>query len=423
MFADKLAAGPGLPNRMAPNTAACFILSGAALALLSSDGPGRLAWSQALALPAAVISLTALVGYAYGAKRLYAVGSFIPMAANTAAAFFLLSLGTLLSRPGQGVARPCVSAGPGGVLLRLLAPSTLVIMVALGWLRLLGERAGLYGAEFGTALHVILCWLVIAWLLWRVASALDQTAEVRVRAEERVRSYAARLEAANKELESFSYSVSHDLRAPLRAVDGFSQILAEDCGDKLDDRGRDHLRRVREGCRRMAELIDGLLELSRVTRREMRREPVDLAALGRAVARQLSGSAPERNVEFIMPDKLPVRGDPTLLRAVLDNLIANAWKFTGNRQGARIELGVCAKNGVEACFVRDNGAGFDMAYADKLFGAFQRLHSTSEFPGWGVGLATVWRIVGRHGGRVWAEGSVGQGATFYFTLGGGHETE
>jgi len=226
----------------------------------------------------------------------------------------------------------------------------------------------------------------------------------------------AELEAANKELEAFAYSVSHDLRAPLRAMDGFSLALLEDYTGRLDAEGQDYLRRVRAATRTMAQLIDDLLDLSRVTRAEMRRDAVDLGPLAQSIAAELQTMQPERQVEVIIADGLNTRGDPRLLRVVLENLLSNAWKFTGQQPQARIAFGLAEQNGQTAYFVRDNGAGFDMAYADKLFGVFQRLHRADEFPGTGVGLATVQRIIHRHGGRVWAEGAVGQGATFYFTL-------
>jgi light-regulated signal transduction histidine kinase (bacteriophytochrome) len=220
----------------------------------------------------------------------------------------------------------------------------------------------------------------------------------------------------NRELEAFSYSVSHDLRAPLRAIDGFSQALVEDCGEQLDDSARDYLRRIRAATKRMADLIDDLLDLSRVTRREMRREPVDLSALASAIGSQLQRSEPARRVDLVVRPGLVARGDPHLLRLLLENLLGNAWKFTGGRAEARVEFGATEAHGGVAYFVRDDGVGFDMAYADKLFGAFQRLHAADEFPGTGIGLATVQRIVHRHGGRVWAESVVGGGATFYFSL-------
>jgi PAS domain S-box-containing protein len=226
----------------------------------------------------------------------------------------------------------------------------------------------------------------------------------------------AELESLNKELEAFSYSVSHDLRAPLRAVDGFSQALLEDAGDKLDKTGRQHLTRVRAAAQRMGMLIDDLIKLARVTRTEMNVEPVDLSAIARTVAEELKQSAPSRQVEIEVAPGLNAQGDPRLLRVALENLLGNAWKFTAGRTPARIAFGQEQLDGAPAYFVRDNGVGFDMAYAGKLFGAFQRLHDARDFAGTGIGLATVQRIIHKHGGRIWAESQPDKGATFRFTL-------
>jgi PAS domain S-box-containing protein len=233
--------------------------------------------------------------------------------------------------------------------------------------------------------------------------------------EGRVRERTAQLEAALHELETFSYSVSHDLRAPLRAIDGFSQALLEDYGGALDARGRGYLDRVRHGARRMGELIDDLLTLARVMRTELSRETVDLSALAREVIEELRRAQPNRSPTVTIDTGLLASGDPSLLRSLLSNLLGNAWKFSGTRQAACIEFGVHAGQ-PPVYFVRDNGVGFDMTYADKLFGPFSRLHNPDEFEGTGIGLATVHRIVSRHGGRVWAESAPEQGATFYFTL-------
>lgn len=256
------------------------------------------------------------------------------------------------------------------------------------------------------------------------------------------------LELSNKELEAFSYSVSHDLRAPLRSIDGFSQALVEDYAGKLDATGKDYLQRMRAAAQRLGELIDALLVLSRVTRGEVHRERVDLSALAQAIAGELQRREPERRAEFVIAEGLAATGDRRLLHLALENLLGNAWKFTARRPAARIEFGRVStaehpegartprgcpsaesiasegaglsaiRNPQSAIyFVRDNGAGFDMAYADKLFEAFQRLHAQAEFGGTGIGLATVRRIIYRHGGTIWAEGVPDQGATFYFTLG------
>ena len=240
--------------------------------------------------------------------------------------------------------------------------------------------------------------------------------------EERVADRTAELQAVNKELEAFSYSVSHDLRAPLRHIDGFSQALLEDYTDKLDDAGKGYLREVRGASQEMAQLIDDVLQLARVTRSEMRREVVNLSDLARAIAAELKKREPKRKVILNLKEDLTTRGDKRLLRIVLNNLLGNAWKFTAKRTEGQITLGREQKNGESTYFIRDNGAGFDMAYVGKLFGAFQRLHTAGEFEGTGIGLATVQRIVYRHGGRVWAEGAVNEGATFYFTLPNSKET-
>jgi signal transduction histidine kinase len=226
----------------------------------------------------------------------------------------------------------------------------------------------------------------------------------------------AQLEAANKELESFSYSVSHDLRAPLRSIDGFSQALLEDYGETLDAPGRHYLQRVRAATQRMAQLIDDLLSLARVTRSELHREAVDLSMLARSITAELQQREPQRQVECAIVEGVVAQGDRRLLQVVLENLLGNAWKFTGVHPCAHIEFGALTHEGQVAYYVRDDGAGFDMTYAGKLFGAFQRLHAMTEFSGNGIGLATVQRVIHRHGGRIWAEGAVEQGATFYFTL-------
>jgi PAS domain S-box-containing protein len=225
-----------------------------------------------------------------------------------------------------------------------------------------------------------------------------------------------RLAATNRELETFSYSVSHDLRSPLRSIDGFSQALLEDYSDKLDEKGRDYLGRLRGASQKMGELIDGLLKLSRLTRAEMHEEPVDLSALAEEIAAELQETQPRHRVKFIIAKQLTARGDTQLLRVLLENLLGNAWKFTGKTPHARIEFGATRNNGRKTYFVKDNGVGFDMTYVDRLFGAFQRLHDSNEFPGTGIGLATVRRIINRHGGTIRAEGAPGKGATFYFTL-------
>jgi two-component system, sensor histidine kinase and response regulator len=225
------------------------------------------------------------------------------------------------------------------------------------------------------------------------------------------------LEHKNRELESFSYAVSHDLRAPLRRIESFARALTESQADKLDATGVRFLDRIREASQQMSQLIDDVLHLSRLTRAELRDQELDLSALVGMILERLKEAEPDRNVEVKIRPGVIATGDAQLLRIALHNLLENAWKFTGKQPAARIEFGVTSIAGEPTFFVRDNGAGFDMNYVERLFGPFQRLHLTSEFPGTGIGLATVQRIIHRHGGRVWAEGTVGQGATFHFTIG------
>jgi len=242
-----------------------------------------------------------------------------------------------------------------------------------------------------------------------VANSARELAETRA-------AFGEELERKNSELEAFSYSVSHDLRAPLRSIDGFSQLLLQDVAGKLDGKGEDYLRRVCESAQRMGEIIDDLLSLSRVGLAELRRDRIDLSGIAHDVFEELGKQHPNRKVELRIAERLPAEADSRLMRVAFDNLLGNAWKFTAKVPAGQIEIGAEQKQGGTVFFVRDNGAGFDMSYAENLFRPFQRLHSESEFPGTGIGLATVHRIIERHGGRIWAEGAVGHGATFYFTI-------
>jgi light-regulated signal transduction histidine kinase (bacteriophytochrome) len=225
-----------------------------------------------------------------------------------------------------------------------------------------------------------------------------------------------KLQVANEELETFSYSVSHDLRAPLRSIDGFSMALFEDYYSKLDDSAKDHIKRIRASTKHMGQLIDDMLSLSKVARYELKQEEVDLSGLAGEVMCQLIDNEPTRDIDITIKDTPRVMGDATLLQAVLENLFSNTWKFTKNTNNPCIEFGCLQKDGEDVYYVRDNGIGFDMKYSNKLFGTFNRLHKQEDYEGTGIGLATVKRIIKRHGGKVWADSKVGNGATFYFTL-------
>jgi two-component system, sensor histidine kinase and response regulator len=254
-------------------------------------------------------------------------------------------------------------------------------------------------------------------LLRRQAALLAQSEQAALELADARAELVRDLEHKNRELESFSYAVSHDLRAPLRRIDSFTRAVLESQGERLDEAGRKFLGRVREASQQMAELVDDVLYLARVSRAEMRDHDVELSDLVAMIVSRQQEAEPGRSVEVKIRPGVVVTGDGQLLRIALENLLDNAWKFTSKQPEARIEFGMTQSAGEPAYFIRDNGAGFDMTYAARLFGPFQRLHSQDDFPGTGIGLATVQRIIHRHGGRVWAEGLVGQGATFYFTLG------
>jgi PAS domain S-box-containing protein len=246
--------------------------------------------------------------------------------------------------------------------------------------------------------------------------AEEQVRQLNAELEQRVRSRTAELETAVRELDAFAYSVSHDLRAPLRSLHGFSQVLLEDYGDRLDDEGRQYLDRIQANVARMGQLIDDLLRLSRATRTSLSRTTVDVSALALEVLDELRLAEPGRQVESVVADGLVATGDSHLIKLALDNLLSNAWKFTGKREHAVIEVGTARQDGEQVFHVRDNGAGFDMRYASKLFDPLQRLHTAAEFEGNGIGLAIVQRVVSRHGGRIWAESEQGKGAMFFFTF-------
>jgi two-component system sensor histidine kinase/response regulator len=254
-------------------------------------------------------------------------------------------------------------------------------------------------------------------LLRRQAKLLAESEQAALELAETRAELVRDLEHKNRELESFSYAVSHDLRAPLRRIDSFSRAVLESQGDRLDEAGQRFLSRVREASQHMSRLIDDVLHLSRVTRADLRDQEVDLSGIASLILTRLQESEPERKLDAKVRPGVLVTGDSQLLKIVMENLLENAWKFTAKEPESRIEFGMMQAGGEATYFVRDNGAGFDMTYTDRLFGPFQRLHPQGEFPGNGIGLATVQRIIHRHGGRVWAEGLVGQGATFYFTMG------
>jgi signal transduction histidine kinase len=416
LFHDRLLAVPYGPNRMAPNTALCLLLIGGALALLDVR-LGRGAYpTQSLAMLTGVFGLITVSGYAYGEPGLAQVRPYLPMALNTAAAFLALAAGVVAARPAQGFMALLTTERPAGALCRRLLGATVATLLLLGWLCFRGFEAGFYDAGLAFAGFAVVSVGILCAISWRIAVSLDETDCERMRAFDVLAAQRVALEAANQDLEAFSYSVSHDLRAPLRAIDGFARILEEDHAAGLDAEGRRVLKVIRDNVTQMGRLIDDLLALGRTGRKELETTTIDMTALVAEVIAEIRCEEPLHPIRVRVAALAPAAGDPGMVRQVLANLLRNAWKFTRGRAEPAVEV-TCVPNGTEVTYaVRDNGAGFDMAHADKLFGIFQRLHRTDEFEGNGIGLALVRRIVERHGGRVWAEAAPDRGAAFYFTL-------
>jgi signal transduction histidine kinase len=454
---------PHSPARMAAGTAVNFILLGASLLLLDAPSSRSRKLSEFLAFATGSISLVALTGYVYGTQPFNGYTLYHSMSFPTSVCFVLLVVAELASRPRRGWVAVCLGNGTGAIVARRLAPVAIATPIVLGWLRMGAQALGWVNVEGGialmTAAQVIILSAIVLWTVQVLQGVDDERELARTslqQSEERYRLRSLELEASNKELEAFAYSVSHDLRSPLRGIDGFSRILQEEFGEQIGATGRHYTQRICSATQHMSEVIDDLLRLSRVTRDPLQRQAIDLTQLAEEIARNLQANEPGREVRFEISPNLRAHGDSRLVRLALENLIGNAWKFTRKRPDARIEFGRWAGNGngsnvtkhvaatssangsvtgsangaaigfahgaqpaaAAAFFVRDNGAGFDPAHAGQLFGVFQRLHRTAEFPGTGIGLATVQRIVQRHGGKVWGEGAIEKGATFSFTLPG-----
>lgn len=397
-------------------TALGFFLTGCALLLLDRKTPDGNRPAHTIVLIASTISAIALVGFLYHVQPLYHPGDYQYLALYIPLLFLLISAGILCATPDGTFMQIVVSDGVGSHVLRRLLPPLVALLVFLSWLRLAGQRASFFENDVGTAVMVIVHILIFTGLVFGIAFSLNRSDGQRQLLERRIHERTLMLEAANRELETFAYSVAHDLRAPLRAIDGLSLATIQDYSDKLDQNAKESLERVRENAQRMNQLINGLLELSRMSRAQMHPTSIDLTQMARQIVADLREREPSREVEISIADGLTAKGDASLLGSVIENLLNNAWKFSARKPMAKIEFGKKMERAQPVFFVRDNGIGFDMNYADKLFSPFQRLHSRADFAGHGIGLATVQRVIHRHGGRIWAESKLEQGATFYFTL-------
>lgn len=411
------------PGRMSVMTAVSFMLVGSALVLLH---PMPIA-AQGLAIIIGIIALLALVGYMYNVNSLYSIVPFSSMALHTACSFLATSIAILAQTTDYSFMKTSVSDTAGGVVIRWLLPLSFAVIIGSNLLRFQGQYMGLYDFAFGAAIVTVFVMVVLAIVIIYIGNYLHQVDLKRLNVEaalqqshseleQRVIERTAQLEHANKELEAFSYSISHDLRAPLRAISGFSQIIAEDYEDLLPQEGRESLDIISKEVNRLENMIEKLLIFSRFNQVPLNKATVDMNALVADVLNELHDEQSGRDIEFILGDLPPANADEALLHQVLTNLLSNALKYTRNNSHTIIEVGYDKSPSETIYFVKDNGVGFNIDYAKKLFGVFQRMHSESQFEGTGVGLSIVARIIHRHGGRVWADAEVNKGATFYFTL-------
>lgn len=415
-------------GHMSPVASGSYLLLG--LGLLASMIEKKRQWAAQSTVVmgggAFMVGLVGTLGYVYGSPLLYG-STTRPIALLATLSLSLLGLSmTFATGPGSWPANTMVGTSVKARLLRTFPPIAAFIVLVICWLFRQTEDSSnpaivasiIALASTGIVVMVVSkVAAVIGGEVDKSSSELKAAEESLLVLNEQLRLRTIELSSVNKELEAFSYSVSHDLRAPLTHIDGYASILSSEYESKLDEKGNGYLARLRASTQRMNNLIDDLLQLSRVAMSEIQVQAVDLSEITKAIVARLKMDDPKRNVNFTVAVSAPARGDPKLVEIVLENLLNNSWKFTSKKGDARIEFGWTSAGGRTVYFVKDDGAGFEMKHMDRLFTAFQRLHSTSEFPGTGVGLATVRRIITRHGGEIWAEGEVNKGATFYFTLG------
>ncbi len=418
--------GAAHPGRIAPLAIPIFEILGICLLTMTSTKSLWRMLASTLALLVIVACMAILLGYVLGASELYtATGRFSPIAANTALGSLLLGSGIVFTNLPAGPLRRLTSPYLGGVMLREMLPVIVALTTAILWLRLMAQSAGLFiSVEFGVASAGVAIMISMAVILIWYAGVLDRLDGARRRGDEQLRklqatldqSRARSLEAANREFQEFFYSMSHVLRAPLRAIHGYAQITLDDLGDTLGSAGQRLLGMMQSSTEEMGELLDGILAFLRLGWQTMTIVPVNMRRHVDTAIGHLHSKTAGRTVEFAIGDLPDAQADAGMVQQIWLTLIDNAIKFTATRNAARIVVGAQRDGDRTIYFVKDNGAGFDMQYAGKLFGVFQRLHDTTQFPGTGIGLAIVNRIVARHGGHVWAEGKSDEGAAFYFSL-------
>ena len=428
LFPDRLKDVPFGPNHMAPNTAFAFLLlGGAILAIARRDGRGR-NLSQGLGVILAAYAFFGLLGYLFHFVSLYRVAAHIPMAVPTILGFLFASIGVLCLDPKSGPMSLVFSESTGGAMARRLLPVVILVPTVAAWLRLQTRPDG-YLDLIASITQLTLANVIIAsTAVYFASKRLDGEDRKRKSAEEEIsrlnqslQRQTERLKTANEGLEAFSYSVSHDLRAPLRHVTGYMDMLKRSLEGKLEDdsggKAARHMVVITEAVKRMGALIDDLLEFAKLERAQLRMAPLSMEDLVRESIRRVEPDARGRKIVWDMRKLPEVEADRSLVEQVLVNLLSNALKYSRTRREPRVEIGFApGEAGHGAFYVKDNGVGFDMKYADKLFGVFQRMHKDSEFEGTGIGLANVRSIVQKHGGKVWAEAEPDRGATFFFSL-------
>lgn len=412
-----------IPNTMAPNTAINFILTGLSLLFLIPHKNKSFKIAHVLIFFVAFISMLSIVGYVYGVRAFYGVLTYIPMALNTTICFLLVSGAVILSTLNKGIVIGFNTMYVGSMIARKLIPAIIIIPILLGLLIIYGEKSGLYTPHFGMALFTVANILILVYLVKQIQNSVNRADIARTEAEQKLKETndklmqnAANLAAANIELEAFSYSISHDLKTLLIVVEGFAQLLKEDYANTLDNDGREYTERIINGSRKMRLLIDDLLAFARSGKNELKHIECNMSLIVKNIIADQDYMLKKHPYVVKISELEPCFGDPQMLQQVWVNLISNAIKYSSKKEHPLIEIG-SVKSGEETMyFVKDNGDGFDMDKAHKLFLAFQRLHENAEFEGTGIGLAIAHKIIIRHSGKIWAESKKNEGACFYFSI-------